>query len=47
MYTDCTCGHPEEAHGNDPKHPGSTACEECGCIAYERDQSDDGEELLT
>jgi hypothetical protein len=31
----CACGHAPEEHGHDPKHPGSTACTECGCIAYE------------
>lgn len=35
----CTCGHAEEEHGGDPKYPGSTACIECECIAFE----DDGE----
>jgi len=22
----CDCGHVEDDHGHDPKHPGSTAC---------------------
>jgi hypothetical protein len=35
--TACTCGHSVEEHGNDPEFPGSTACDECDCIAYESD----------
>lgn len=35
----CVCGHAIEEHGHDKKHPGSTACNECGCIAYEADES--------
>lgn len=31
----CTCGHSEEEHGHDRNHPGSTACTECSCVAYE------------
>ena len=31
----CTCGHSPEEHGHDPKYPGSTACTECDCVAYE------------
>jgi hypothetical protein len=37
----CTCGHAEEEHGHDAAHPGSTACTECDCIAWEWD-GDDG-----
>lgn len=39
----CTCGHAPEEHGQDPRHPGSTACVECGgdCIAYEADPQED------
>ena len=48
----CTCGHTEEEHGNDPKFPGSTACngdhgltreDPCQCIAYEEaDEESEG-----
>jgi hypothetical protein len=31
----CTCGHAPEDHGGDKENPGSTACVECECIAYE------------
>lgn len=34
----CVCGHAVEEHGDDPKYPGSTACQECDCIAYEADE---------
>lgn len=30
----CTCGHVT------PKYPGSTACTECGCVAYEAGEND-------
>lgn len=36
----CVCGHSKSnEHGNDPKYPGSTACnvEDCDCVAYEWD----------
>ena len=33
--TACACGHSIEEHPHDPKFPGSTACSECDCIAYE------------
>jgi hypothetical protein len=33
----CACGHSPEEHGHDPKYPGSTACMECDCIAYDPD----------
>lgn len=37
----CVCGDSPEEHGHDPKHPGSTACRNCGtCIAYEADLTD-------
>jgi hypothetical protein len=37
----CMCGHSiEEHHGGDPQYPGSTACTECECIAYEADDPD-------
>lgn len=36
----CVCGHAIEEHGGDPKFPGSTACVECDCIAYEADDSE-------
>jgi len=39
----CTCGHAEEEHGHDLKYPGSTACNECDCIAFEEGE-DDSEE---
>lgn len=35
LSTACQCGHAIEEHGGDPKHPGSTACTECDCIAFE------------
>lgn len=31
----CACGHAVEEHGGDLKHPGSRACSECACIAYD------------
>jgi hypothetical protein len=34
----CTCGHSVEEHGPDLEHPGSRACDECDCIAYEADE---------
>lgn len=34
----CQCGHAIEEHGDDPQDPGSTACTECDCIAYEADE---------
>jgi hypothetical protein len=37
------CGHSIEEHGHDKKHPGSTACNECDCIAYEADENADEE----
>lgn len=41
----CACGHAPEEHGGDPRYPGSTACSECDCIAYESDgPADDREE---
>ncbi len=33
--TACACGHAVEEHGHDLEYPGSTACSECECIAYE------------
>ena len=33
----CTCGHAREEHGHDEAYPGSTACTECECCAYEGD----------
>lgn len=36
----CVCGHALEEHGHDKKHPGSTACNYCDCIAYEADAQD-------
>jgi hypothetical protein len=39
----CTCGHAIEEHGHDPKHPGSTACTQCECIAFEDDGEDEDE----
>lgn len=34
----CCCGDAPEAHGRDPKYPGSTACTACDdCLAYEAD----------
>ncbi len=41
MNPTCTCGHAIEEHGHDPKHPGSTACTECDCIAFEADEQED------
>lgn len=49
MSDACACGHSIDEHGDDPKYPGSTACNarddwpsgRCGCIAYERDDSED------
>ena len=40
----CTCGHAPEEHGDDPRYPGSTACqaEGCDCIAYEAGEDDEG-----
>lgn len=42
----CMCGHAVEEHGHDPQYPGSTACTQCECIAYEADDEafddDDG-----
>ena len=38
----CTCGHSIEEHGKDPEHPGSTACTQCDCVAY--DEADDEED---
>lgn len=40
----CMCGHAIEEHGGDPKYPGSTACTECDCIAYEADESKEEQE---
>jgi hypothetical protein len=37
----CTCGHAPEDHGHDPKHPSSTACTECDCVAYEADEDEE------
>jgi hypothetical protein len=37
----CVCGHAPEEHGRDPRHPGSTACVECECVAYEADAMED------
>lgn len=32
----CVCGDVEDEHGQDPKYPGSTACNVCeDCIAFE------------
>jgi hypothetical protein len=33
----CVCGHAPEEHGRDARYPGSTACVECECTAYEAD----------
>lgn len=33
----CVCGHAPEEHGRDARYPGSTACVECECVAYEAD----------
>lgn len=43
----CVCGHAIEEHGNDSKYPGSTACSECGCIAYEEADEDGVFEEMT
>ncbi len=32
----CICGHSIEEHGHDPDYPGSMACTECDCLAYEK-----------
>ena len=42
----CMCGHAIEEHGDDPKYPGSTACgvDDCDCIAFEADESEDEDE---
>lgn len=49
----CVCGHALDQHGGDPVYPGSMAChgvvqsehvgqdEECDCIHYEEDDSED------
>lgn len=37
----CTCGHAPEEHGRGARHPGSTACTECGCIAFEADPQEE------
>ena len=37
----CTCGHSVEEHGHDPELPGSTACTECDCIAYDPEHESD------
>jgi hypothetical protein len=37
----CVCGHAPEEHGRDARYPGSTACVECECVAYEADVSED------
>ncbi len=44
----CTCGHVDDEHGDDehgedPDYPGYTACnvDDCDCIAYEEDESED------
>lgn len=37
----CTCGHAPEEHGGDTKHPGSTACVKCHCIAYDEEAEED------
>lgn len=39
--TACTCGHAIEEHGHDRKYPGSTACTECECVAFEAAEDDD------
>jgi hypothetical protein len=36
----CTCGHAIEDHGNDVDYNSSTACDLCGCIAYEEDRNE-------
>jgi hypothetical protein len=40
----CYCGHAEEEHGHDPKHPGSTACLICSCEAFEEEPEEDEED---
>ncbi len=42
MNPNCTCGHTEEEHGDDPKHPGSQACtiEGCDCFQFEEDEDE-------
>jgi hypothetical protein len=37
----CVCGHAPEEHGRDARYPGSTACVECECVAYEADAMED------
>lgn len=46
VWTSCICGHAFEEHGHDPKYPGSTACTECSCIAFETDVYAQFAELL-
>lgn len=46
MKNACYCGHSEEEHGHDPAYPGSTACTECDCIAYEEDRDTDESEVV-
>lgn len=41
MFTDCMCGHSEEEHFVDFNNPGSASCNECPCVHYDRDKSDD------
>lgn len=41
--TACARGHAVEEHGHDPEYPGSTACAECDCIAFEADCEDEDE----
>lgn len=43
MFTDCTCGHSEEEHGNSLLNPFDHSCDACPCAVYERDTSDDDE----
>lgn len=43
MMGACTCGHAREEHGGDPKFPGSMACTECDCIAYEEADDEDAD----
>lgn len=33
--TSCTCGHAIEEHAPTAEYPGSTACAECDCVAFE------------
>lgn len=42
----CVCGHAEDEHGSDPKHPGSTACcvSGCKCDFFELDGCCDDDE---